>query len=216
MTTRLGVELAAVALVLVAGVVGVRSWISERDARQRAEQTVKVEQKTIDEAGHEIAVLKSADAARDEQTVTLLEKYHAAAAAAKTPVQITRYLTASFARSGAPVPVKIMIPAATLANPTPAVIASLPAIDLPFLRDQAEACQADALEVKTDTIDIHSCRAQMILAGKQLSAAERQRDAWKTAANGGTFFTRLKRGAKWFAIGAGAGAAALCGLGHCH
>jgi hypothetical protein len=215
MTVRLKAELAAAVLALGLGVVGVRSWRSERNARAAAEQTAAADQKQIDQASHEITALKSADAARDKQTAVQLADLETAAQAAKTPVQITKYLTASFARSGAPVPVTIMIPAATLANPNPAAIASLPEIDLPFLRDQAEKCQADALEVTTDAADLASCRAQMKLAGEQLSAAENQSDAWKKAANGGTFLTRLKRGAKWFAIGAGAGAVALCGTGHC-
>jgi hypothetical protein len=85
--------------------------------------------------------------------------------------------------------------------------AQIPAVDLKPLFDYVQDCR--------------SCQAQ--LAAKQdsadnatkLAALTRERDAAMTAAKGGTFWQRLHRNALWFVIGAGAGAATLCGTGHC-
>ncbi|MGC1629293.1 MAG: hypothetical protein WA735_20745, partial [Candidatus Acidiferrales bacterium] len=66
------------------------------------------------------------------------------------------------------------------------------------------------------------CQAQLATAklnaaddAAKLAAITRERDAAITTAKGGTFWRRLRRNALWFAVGAGAGAVALCGTGHC-
>jgi hypothetical protein len=66
----------------------------------------------------------------------------------------------------------------------------------------------DALE------DCHACQASLTVAQSdladertQLAATAAERDAALKSAKGGGFWTRLKRSAKWFAIGAATGAA---------
>jgi hypothetical protein len=49
----------------------------------------------------------------------------------------------------------------------------------------------------------------------KLAAMTRERDSAITAAKGGTFWRRFRRNVEWFALGAGAGAAAVCASGHC-
>lgn len=90
--------------------------------------------------------------------------------------------------------------------PIPA--AQIPASDLKPLYDYVQDCR--------------SCQAQLATAklnaadnAAKLAAITRERDAALTAAKGGTFWRRLRRNALWFAVGAGAGAVALCGTGHC-
>ncbi len=86
--------------------------------------------------------------------------------------------------------------------------AQIPASDLKPLYDYVQdcrSCQAQLAAAKLDAAD----------SAAKLSAISRERDAALTAAKGGTFWRRLRRNALWFAVGAGAGAAALCGTGHC-
>jgi hypothetical protein len=80
-------------------------------------------------------------------------------------------------------------------------IAQLPAADLKPLYDFVQDCRA--------------CRAQLDAARADLTdertksnALATERDAAVRAAKGGGFWKRFKRTAKWFAIGAGFGAAA--------
>jgi hypothetical protein len=86
--------------------------------------------------------------------------------------------------------------------------AQIPAADLKPLFDFVQDCR--------------SCQAQLTAAKQnatddaaKLTAVTRERDAAVAAAKGGTFWQRLRRNALWFAVGAGAGAVAVCGTGHC-
>ena len=86
--------------------------------------------------------------------------------------------------------------------------AQIPAADLKPLFDYVQDCR--------------SCQAQLAAAklnsaddATKLAAVTRERDAALIAAKGGTFWQRLRRNALWFAVGAGAGAVAVCGTGHC-
>jgi hypothetical protein len=86
--------------------------------------------------------------------------------------------------------------------------AQIPAADLKPLFDYVQDCR--------------SCQAQLAAAKQnaadnatKLTALTRERDAAVATAKGGTFWQRLRRNALWFVVGAGAGAAALCGTGRC-
>jgi hypothetical protein len=96
-----------------------------------------------------------------------------------------------------------------LQNLPDAPSAQIPTADLKPLYDYVQncrACQAQLAAAKQDSADNVT----------KLAALTRERDAALTAAKGGTFWQRLRRNALWFALGAGAGAAAVCGTGHCH
>lgn len=90
----------------------------------------------------------------------------------------------------------------------PVPTAQIPAADLKPLYDYVQDCR--------------SCQAQLATAklnaadnAAKLSATTRERDAALAVAKGGTFWRRLRRNALWLAVGASAGAVALCGTGHC-
>jgi hypothetical protein len=70
--------------------------------------------------------------------------------------------------------------------------------------------------------DCRSCQAQLAAAKQdstdnatKLKAETSERDAAIATAKGGTFWQRLRRNALWFVIGAAAGTAAVCAMGHC-
>jgi hypothetical protein len=82
----------------------------------------------------------------------------------------------------------------------PATI-TVPQADLKPLYDDLQDCRANAIQidaVKKDLADEHA----------RTAALRQERDSAIAAAKGGTFWMRLRRGAKWFVIGAAAGAAA--------
>jgi type II secretory pathway pseudopilin PulG len=86
--------------------------------------------------------------------------------------------------------------------------AQIPAVDLKPLFDfvqDCRACQAQLATAKLDAAD----------NATKIAALTRERDAAITAAKGGSFWRRLRRNILWFAVGAGAGAVAVCGTGHC-
>jgi hypothetical protein len=94
------------------------------------------------------------------------------------------------------------------ASPTPAVptdlapiVANIPQADLKPLYDYLENCQAT-------TLDDSTARKDLADEQTQITALTKERDAAVSSAKGGGFWTRFRRGAKWFAIGAAAGAIA--------
>jgi hypothetical protein len=106
-----------------------------------------------------------------------------------------------------------------LQSPTPAVQAAQQ--DLPDA-PSAQIPSADLKPLFDYVQDCRACQAQLAAAklnsaddATKLAAVTRERDAALTAAKGGTFWQRLRRNALWFAVGAGAGAVAMCGTGHC-
>jgi hypothetical protein len=102
-----------------------------------------------------------------------------------------------------PLPVSIHDPNLTAPLPPgePATTTiSIPQPDLVPLYDGLQDCRACALQgdsLKKDLADEKSRSASL----------QHERDAAIAAARGGTFFVRLKRAAKWFAVGLATGAA---------
>ena len=92
-------------------------------------------------------------------------------------------------------------PAGTTAAMPPAT-ATLPQQDLKPLYDYIEDCRATGA-------DRDAARKDLADEQTQITALTAQRDAAITAAKGGKFWTRVRRNAKWLAIGVGVGAAAV-------
>jgi cell division protein FtsL len=205
--TRAKLEILAVVAFLAGGIVLAHTLRAEQQARVLAESQVKTEQGKIKTYDAKIAELVSSDKIRDTQTAAQIKTIQATAAAAKTPKQIVHYLQAQEQLAGAPAPITVETPEPTAADPTPAAVATIPAIDLPFLRDQVARCDANALLLTSRQLDLTSCQSQLKIAGEKLSAAERERDDWKTAAKSGTWAKRIKSGAAKVGIGIGIGVA---------
>lgn len=221
MTSRTRLEAAAGILALAFCVYGVHEYRAERRARAAAEATAKAAQAQIVDAQHQRDVLARADASRDADAQKEIAGLQAQAAKAATPKQIVAYLNAELAKNTKlPVPVEIALPPVNQSltlppNGLPSATLSIPAPDLQPLRDLAVQAQQCAVELPVAKSDLSSCQTQLKLAGEQLSAAERQRDAYAAALKGGTWWHRTVHALKIFGIGAAAGAAAVCGSGHC-
>jgi hypothetical protein len=190
------------ALMLVAFAAAVDA---EHRARLVAEKTVKQDELAIASAKKQILELQAEDKKRDDAAAEEVQKIRQAAASAQTPAQIVKYIHDQV--KGAPAPIDGTIAAPTAADPNPPALFTVPAVDLSFLRDKVATCSADQISVPQLTGDLASCRAQAKLAGDELSKMQNERDAWRTAAKGGTWAQRIKSGAIKFGFGVAAGVA---------
>lgn len=188
------------------------SWLGAHDAWIRAQGTIQAQAQRIDQVKKRAAQIAPEQKARDEAAAAQLAAMRKEVDRLKTAEQIAAWLPKQIPM---PEPVKIRVPKATKKNPAPAAVARIPRQDLPALRDYVESCKACSVELHTTRQDLAAKEQQLKLAGERLSAVEKERNAALNAAKGGGFWHRAKTAFKWFAIGAGAGAAVLCGSGHC-
>jgi hypothetical protein len=204
--------LAGAALVALAGAGWAFSaWIGSHDAWVQAQTKIQAQAQLISADRQQQRQIEAEQQARDAQTARQIAAMQAEVAQVKTAAQIAAWLPKQLPT---PTPVKIQVPQSTAKNPAPAAVATIPQTDLPALRDYVESCKVCSVKLHTAQQDIADKERQLKLAGEQLSATEKQRDAALRAAHG-TFWGRLWTRTKWFVIGAGAGAALLCGSGHC-
>jgi hypothetical protein len=211
-SARAWIEIVVGLMLLVGGILAFRTWLEERDARVKAEATVDAQKKVFDQAGAHIKELQERDAERQKQTDAAIAGIKGAAAKQVTPQQIASWLPKQVQL---PVPVTVTVPAPTAANPNPNAQAAIPTADLPALRDYVEKCQECEARLPGAQQDALSKAEQLRQAGIQLSAVEKERDGYRQALKGGTFWTRVKRNAKWLLVGAAAGGVAVCASGHC-
>jgi hypothetical protein len=188
------------------------SWLGAREDSIKMKATIDAQTQVIDAAEKQAKDIQAAEAERDKQTAATVATLQAAAASQVTPAQIAAWIPKQL--SG-PQPITFTIPPATAQNPSPNATASVPEADLPALRDQIEKCQECAVKLSTAQADVSSRDQRLLLAQQDLSAMTKERDAAVTASKGGSFWTRVKSKAKWFAIGAGVAAGVACGSGHC-
>lgn len=216
MTLRTRIEAAAAAVALLLALYAWHAWRAEGRARAAAESQAASAQKDFTQAAARIADLKKQDAAREAVAARQIARIKALSEAAKTPAQIVKWIPTQV-----PLPAPVILRESNGTNGTNGVgsggpqYAAIPAADLDPLKDfivQAKEC---AVELPAARQDLSSCQAQAKLAGEQLAAAERERDAYKTALQGGTLWRRLGHDLKVAGIGAAIGAAAVCGSGHC-
>ncbi|MDE3136894.1 MAG: hypothetical protein KGL59_09995 [Acidobacteriota bacterium] len=187
------------------------AWLGSHDARIQAQAKIQAQAQIIRAEQQQRQQIEAEQQARDARTARQIAAMQAEVAKVKTAAQIAAWLPKQLPT---PAPVKIEVPQRTAKDPTPAAVATIPQTDLPALRDYVESCQVCPVKLHTAQQDIADKEQQLKLAGEQLTAAEKQRDDAVRAARG-TFWGRLWTRTKWFVIGAGAGAALLCGSGHC-
>lgn len=192
--------------------IALSAWRGAHDAWVQAQGTIREQEQTVRQAKQSAARIASEEKRRDEAEAAQLAGMKKQVERLKSTREIAAWLPKQVPT---PEPVKIKVPQATKTSPTPAAVATIPQPDLPALRDYVESCKVCSVKLHAAQQDLAAQKQQLQLAGERLSAVEKERDAALKAAKGGGFWHRMKNEFKWFVIGAGAGAAALCGSGHC-
>jgi hypothetical protein len=187
---------AAIALALVAD-----AWRSARHDSQQLAATLAAQNTTIQQSADR-------EKQRDSDVTKALAAIQAEKRAVQTPLQASKQLAAVLPPLPLPVTIHDPDPADPIApGEIPLTTISIPQPDLVPLYDELQdshetKVQADALQ--KDLTDEKARSAALL----------RERNAAVTAAHGGTFLIRLKRSAKWFAIGIVAGAAITAASHH--
>lgn len=171
------------------------AWLSARRISAQLSATVASQNVAIQQA-----------TAREDQRATQLSAALAAIAAQKRKVQTPQQAAAAIPSllPQLPLPISIQIPNIAASpnqpEPPPASI-SVPQSDIKPIYDDLQECRVCFLERDAD---------KKTLADEQAKVAviTHERDIAISAAHGGTFWSRLKQGTKWFVIGIVAGAAA--------
>jgi hypothetical protein len=175
-------------------------WMQEHDARLKAEAQTGQQQKQIDGLKQQQTEAQSAL----NEKLTALEKSR------QTPATATQLVgDASSLLPNLPVPLQVQTgpkdPALPDAPATQTVV--IPEADFKSIRDGQVTCEENTAKLAT-------CQTLGDESKQQLQLTEQQRDEWKTAAKGGSIWHRALGAAKWFAIGAGAGAGLYAATHH--
>jgi hypothetical protein len=181
---------AGIALALMAD-----AWRSARQDSQQLAATLASQKTAIEQAGER-------EKLRDSQLANALAAIEAKKRSVQTPQQAAAQLDSAL--PPLPLPVSVQSPNLSPLTPpdeAPPTILSIPQPDLIPLYDALQTCRA--CTVQNDSL-------QKDLADEKLrsTALQHERDAAISDARGGRWLTRLKRSAKWFAIGLAAGAIA--------
>jgi hypothetical protein len=161
---------------------------AELRTRAQLQQQLKTAQASLDAA---TATESARNLALQKQLAQLKKK----AAQVTTPQQVVGALP-----SVLPLPEPIALEPATPDNPTPKT-AQLPIADLKPLYDSAIACKECQAELAASQANLKDEQAKTQTVSRELTDALR-------ASKGGSPLRRIARAAKWFLIGAAAGAAA--------
>jgi hypothetical protein len=193
---RTTVIIAAALAALLAGGLLANSWLSARDDRVRLAATLEAQRAVI-------AAAEQREQARAAELRTALDQIAALKRRVQTPQQAAAQLPGAL--PPLPEPIEIHVPEPDPHAPKdqapPPATATIPQSDLKPLFDYVQDCRACQLQLSATRADLADERTKS-------EAIARERDAAVKVAKGGSFWSRVKRGAKWFAIGAAVGALA--------
>lgn len=181
---------AVIALALLAD-----AWRSARHDSQQLASTLAVQNTAIQQAADR-------EKQRDSQLATALSAIQSQKRSVQTPQQASQQLLSVL--PSLPLPISIHDPDLSVPlppNETPSTTLSVPQTDLVPLYDDLQDCRACTAESGALQKDLTDEKARS-------AALQHERDAAVAAVHGGTFFVRVKRAAKWFAIGLATGAVA--------
>ncbi len=210
LTTKL--EIGAVALALSLGGL----WLHEHDQRiqqqavaQAVEQTqAKLQQQYQAQFSDLQKQMADRDAQYQQEVKTLNEKFSQAA----SPTQVAALVAQIM---GLKAPIQIVTPQATAENPHPVPVAEVSTLDAPQVKAYVQACEECKIENTKLVADAADRQAQAVLAQKQIESLRTENQALVVANKGGSTWHRAWKAVKYIAIGAGVGAVAVCGSGHC-
>ncbi len=191
MPLRYWIRLAELTFAFLLALVVYFSWRADRrDRDQLAAELAATKQ-----------LLSAADARQHDRDAQLAQTLASLAAEKRTivtPAQIVRELPSQISL---PSPIVLQSPPASPNSPSPQTNAVIPAEDLKPLYDftiDCKACQSKLVASQGDLADER----------KKTAALTHERDDALRIARGGSAWRRIGRAAKWFLIGATAGAAA--------
>ena len=193
MKSTLHIALLVVALIVIALLAD--AWRSARHDTAQLNSTLATQNTAMQQAA-------ALEKQRDTQLAAALAAIAAQTRAVQTPQQAGQAIPTVL--PPLPLPVSIQLPALsplTSPAPPPPAELSIPQADLKPLYDDLQDCRASALENETTKKDLASEQTRS-------AALTRERDTAVAVAKGGPFWVRVKRSAKWFAIGVAAGATA--------
>ena len=216
MLSRIWTKLAEILIPIILTITIYVSWQADRRDRAQLNTQLAAAQKTITDA-----------AASQHDRDTLLNQTLAQLAAQKqsavTPAQILKDLPSALSL---PAPITLQgdtsSPSSTSANqtalpgPTPGA-ATVPSNPQPKTGQPTDAIlpAADLKPLYDFAMDCKACQAKLATAQADLSdektentALTKEKDAAVAAAKGGSVLHRILRAAKWFVLGAAAGAVA--------
>lgn len=212
MTLTPTMKVIAGAIVVIFGGVILSEYTSHVKADAQAAATIKAQetyQKTLQD---QLATLRQQMADRDakynQDTAALQKRFQQAA----SPQQIATLISNLM---GLKQPITITTPPPTPSNPNPQPVAQVPLADAPQAKQYVEMCESCKLQLAKAQDDLSNRQAQAELAQQQIASLKVQRDSAVTAAKGGNVWHRTTKALKYLGIGAVAGAAAVCGSGHC-
>jgi hypothetical protein len=191
MPVRHWIRIVEVAFLTLLAVTVIVSWRADRRDRSQLESELAATKQ----------LLAAADARQHDRDAQLTQTLATLAAEKRTivtPAQIVRDLPSQISL---PSPIVLQSAPASPNSPSPQTNAVIPAEDLKPLYDF--------------TIDCKACQAKLATAQGNLTderqkttALTRERDNALRIARGGSTWRRIRRAAKWFLIGAAAGAVA--------
>jgi hypothetical protein len=191
MPLRYWIRLAELAFAFLLALVVYFSWRADRrDRDQLAAELAATKQ-----------LLSAADARQHDRDAQLAQTLATLAAEKRTiltPAQIVRELPSQIPL---PSPIVLQSPPASPNSPPPQTNAVIPAEDLKPLYDFTIDCKACQSKLAASQGDLADER-------KKTAALTHERDDALRIARGGSAWRRIGRAAKWFLIGAAAGAAA--------
>jgi hypothetical protein len=199
MKSKLDIIIFVAALIAVALLAD--AWRSARHDSLQLAATLAAQNSVIQQADDR-------EKQRDSQLARTLATIQTQKRTVHTPQQAAQQLPTVL--PPLPLPVVIHDPdlsAPLLPGETPSTSISIPQPDLVPLYDDLQDCRASAVEndsLKKDLSDEKTRSAALL----------HERNAAIAVAHGGTFLLRLKRAAKWFAIGVATGAVAAAVAHH--
>lgn len=191
MSTRYLIRLAELAVVVLLALAVFFSWRADlRDRAQLASELAATKQ-----------LLAAADARQHERDAQLAQTLAIIADEKLTVVTPAEVIHDLPTQISLPAPITLQTPQSAPGAPIPKPNAIIPSDDLKPLYDFTLDCKTCQAKLASAQGDLNDERAKS-------AALTKERDAALKTARGGGTLRRLARAAKWFAIGAAAGAIA--------
>jgi len=189
LTLRSKIEIIAGILAIVALAVVASSYVSSKRDAEKLKAAIAIQEKVIGDAS-------ARETARDATLKTAIDSIEELKKRTQTPAQVIRALPSVLPL---PVPITISTPAPAKPGEPPidlsSLPATLPAADIKPLFDFAANCQECQKKLEAAAADHADDQTKM-------GALTKERDELRTAAKGGTVWTRIKKRAKTFAVDA--------------